>query len=114
VAADTSDQQPAQPSQPEPAEPEESDDDAGLTPEEAREQYTQAARKVMSGEPHEALDICGRALDAGHTDCHRIMGLAYDRLDDSHNACRHFEEYVAANPGDRATVDSQMEEHGCD
>ena len=117
VAADTSDQQPSQPappSQPEPSEPAEPDDDPGLTPEEAREQYTQAARKVMGGEPQEALDICGRALDAGHTECHRIMGLAYDRLDDSRNACRHFEQYIAANPGDRATVESQMEEHGCE
>lgn len=75
--------------------------------------YIQAARKVTGGSPQDAISICTEALRAGHTDCHRILGLAYGRLDDTANACNHFQQYLATNPGNPAAVEAQMENYGC-
>lgn len=87
--------------------------DPGLTAEEARQKYTQAAQAYAAGNTQESIDICSEALDAGHTDCHRILGLAYARIDDSSSACRHFEQYLATNPSNPGAVESQMDNQGC-
>ncbi len=85
-----------------------------LTAEEAAEKYRQAGREFAGGNPREAINICGQALRAGHTPCHRIMGLAYTRLDDTVNACSHFSQYLATNPSNPGPVQNQMDNLGCD
>lgn len=103
-----SDPQPQPDPEPEPdAEPQ-----PRMTAEEARQKYNAAAREI-TGDPRRAIDICSEALEAGYTDCHRILGLAYVRLDDSDSACRHFEQYMATDPSNPAAVQSQMDQHGC-
>lgn len=85
----------------------------GLTAEQAREKYNEAARKFAAGQPRETINICGEALRAGHTDCHRLMGLAYSRLGDTVNACSHFERYMASGPSNPGPVQNQMDNLGC-
>ncbi len=86
----------------------------GLSAEEAQDRYNEAARAVMAGDPQGAVEICQEALSAGHTPCHRILGLAYTRLEDSDNACSHFQQYLNSGPSNRGAVEGQMENLGCD
>ncbi len=86
----------------------------GLSAEEAQERYTEAARAVTGGDPQRAVDICQEALDAGHTDCHRILGLAHSRLENTSRACSHFQQYLDTGPSNPGAVEGQIDGLGCD
>lgn len=84
-----------------------------VSAEEARELFTSAARKVAGGNPQGAVDDCTRAVRAGNTDCHRILGLAYAQLGNNAQACQHLERYLATGPSNPAAIESQMDRLGC-
>ena len=86
----------------------------GLSAEEARAKYTEAAQNLTGGNPQATVSICRDALNAGHTPCHRLMGLAYVRLNDEASACNHFRQYLASGPSNPGPVERQMENLGCD
>ncbi len=85
-----------------------------LSPEEAQELFTGAARKFAGGDLNGAIQDCNRALSAGHTDCHRILGLAHARLEQTTQACNHFRQYMATGPSNPGAAQRQMDNLGCD
>ncbi|WP_230470561.1 hypothetical protein, partial [Lujinxingia vulgaris] len=84
-----------------------------LSPEEARTLFTNAARKVASGDPRGAITDCTQGVRGGNADCHRILGVAYGQLNDIDAACRHYRQYMRTGPSNPGAVEAQMERLGC-
>ncbi|RAL22322.1 hypothetical protein DL240_10760 [Lujinxingia litoralis] len=84
-----------------------------LSAEEARTLFTNAARKVASGDPRGAITDCTQGVRGGNADCHRILGVAYGQLGDTDAACRHYRQYMRTGPSNPGAVEAQMERLGC-
>ena len=84
-----------------------------LSADEARTLFTNAARKVASGDPRGAITDCTQGVRGGNADCHRILGVAYGQLNDIDAACRHYRQYMRTGPSNPGAVETQMERLGC-
>lgn len=84
-----------------------------VSAEEARELFVSAARKLRSSNFGGAIEDCTVALRAGHTPCHRILGLAHSRRGETAQACSHFGRYLGTGPENPEIIQQQVEELGC-
>jgi pSer/pThr/pTyr-binding forkhead associated (FHA) protein len=73
----------------------------------------EAMKKILKGQFNAAIEDCQRALRAGHSDCYRVLGLAYNKLNNNAQACRNFEAYLKTNPRDAGRIRSKMSSIGC-
>jgi len=86
---------------------------SGVSTAEARELRDQAKSKVLNGNIEGAISDCRKALQAGQTDCHRIIGLAFKNRGSTSQACRHFGQYVSTSPPDASRIRNIMTDLGC-
>ena len=84
-----------------------------LSSDEARAMAREASKALFQGKHQEALDKCQRALKAGATDCHRVMGLAYKNLGNTSKACSSFDKALRGKPDNVEALRKQMNELGC-
>jgi len=88
--------------------------DRGISAEKAKELEKSAMSKVLKGNSEGAIADCKRALRAGRTACHRVLGLAYKKQGSSQKACRQFGTYVETSPSDESRIRNMMAEMGCE
>ncbi len=89
------------------------DSDQPSPPDNPRQLKRQAMKKILKGKLNEAIQDCQSALRAGHIDCYRVLGLAYNKLDNNARACQNFKKYLDTNPQDAGRIRRRMGSMGC-
>lgn len=84
-----------------------------MSAEQARELFVSAGRKLGGQDFGGAIEDCTTALRAGHTPCHRILGLAHARRGEKAQACDHFSRALRSGDSNVRVIESQMEDLGC-
>ncbi|QDG51261.1 FHA domain-containing protein [Persicimonas caeni] len=85
-----------------------------VSPEEAKELYRSAQKKIFKSDPAGAIQDCKKALKGGYRGCYRILAIAYKQMGNNGKACSNFKRYLGTNPGNAAAVQRQMEQLGCE
>ena len=83
------------------------------SPEEAQALVKSAQKNLFKGDSQGAIRDCKKALRGGRKECHRIMGLAYNKLGNKRAACASFERALEHNPTNAPGIKDQMAKIGC-
>lgn len=94
---------------PKPAKP------AKLSKDEMKELFQEAQDNLFEGSASVAVSNCKAILRSGGTrDCHRVMGIAYNRAGNKSAACKSFRKALRTNPPNKAAVQRFMNNIDCD
>ena len=82
---------------------------------ELAEKLQTAKKAFISGNSNVAIKECREVLKArGSKDCYRLMGLAYNRMNNKPKACKYLGKAVKAKLVNASAIRSHMDKIGCD
>lgn len=87
-----------------------------LNPDASLEELKTRATSLLfsRGDLDESIRLCKEVLERGGSkDCHRILGIAYNKKGDQANTCKHLELARKSNPPNPGAIERYMERIGC-
>ena len=87
-----------------------------LKPDASLDELKQHAQMSLfgGGEPDESIRLCKEVLERGGSkDCHRILGIAYNKKGDNANACKHLDLARKSDPPNPGAIEGFMKKIGC-
>ena len=84
-----------------------------LSAEEGKKIYDEAFGKLaLGGDFDGAIETCKKGVSGGYVNCHRVIGMAYKKKNDTDKACKHFQTFLRHRSND-AGIQKEVEELGC-